>query len=66
MLPPRGRSKGRKTCTRARGYGIPRRPDVPCSEEDGVLHFDKNTAGLTTRTTAGTAGCMIAPYLVLQ
>jgi len=37
-----------------------------CSEEDGVLHFDKNTAGLTTRTTTGTAGCTIAPYLVLQ
>ncbi len=37
-----------------------------CSEEDGVVHFDPNTAGVTTRTTTGTAGCTIAPYLVLQ
>jgi type IV pilus assembly protein PilA len=37
-----------------------------CSEEDGVLHFDPNTTGLTARTTTGTAGCTIAPYLVLQ
>jgi type IV pilus assembly protein PilA len=37
-----------------------------CSEEDGVLHFDPNTAGSTTRTTGGTAACTIAPYLVLQ
>jgi hypothetical protein len=26
-----------------------------CSEEDGVLHFDPNTSGGTTRTTTGTA-----------
>ena len=37
-----------------------------CSEEDGVLHFDPNTAGSTARTTAGTAACTVAPYLVLQ
>ena len=37
-----------------------------CSEEDGVVHFDPNTTGLTARTTTGTAGCTIAPYLVLQ
>jgi type IV pilus assembly protein PilA len=37
-----------------------------CSEEDGVLHFDPNTAGSTARTTTGTAGCTVAPYLVLQ
>jgi type IV pilus assembly protein PilA len=37
-----------------------------CSEEDGVLHFDPNVAGVTVRTTAGTAACTAAPYLVLQ
>jgi len=37
-----------------------------CSEEDGVLHFDPNTAGVTTRTTTGTVACTAAPYLVLQ
>ena len=37
-----------------------------CSEEDGVLHFDPNTGGSVARTTTGTAGCTIAPYLVLQ
>jgi type IV pilus assembly protein PilA len=37
-----------------------------CSEEDGVLHFDPNTAGITGRTVTGTVGCTIAPYLVLQ
>jgi type IV pilus assembly protein PilA len=37
-----------------------------CSEEDGVLHFDPNTGGSIARTTTGTAGCTIAPYLVLQ
>jgi type IV pilus assembly protein PilA len=37
-----------------------------CSEEDGVLHFDPNTAGVTVRTTTGTVACTAAPYLVLQ
>jgi type IV pilus assembly protein PilA len=37
-----------------------------CSAEDGVLHFDPNTAGSTARTTTGMAGCSVAPYLVLQ
>jgi len=37
-----------------------------CSEEDGVVHFDPNTAGVTTRTTTGTVACTAAPYLVLQ
>jgi len=37
-----------------------------CSAEDGVLHFDPNTAGSTTRTTAGMAACSAAPYLVLN
>jgi type IV pilus assembly protein PilA len=37
-----------------------------CSEEDGVLHFDPNTGGSIARTINGTAGCTIAPYLVLQ
>ncbi len=36
-----------------------------CSEEDGVLLFDPNTAGVTTRTRGGTAACTIAPYVVL-
>src|SRR6202171_3713295 len=37
-----------------------------CSSADGVIHFDPNTAGVTTRTTAGVAACSGAPYLVLQ
>jgi type IV pilus assembly protein PilA len=37
-----------------------------CSSADGVIHFDPNTAGVTTRTTAGVAACSAAPYLVLQ
>jgi type IV pilus assembly protein PilA len=37
-----------------------------CSEEDGVLHADPNTAGSTTRDTGGLAVCGAAPYTVLQ
>jgi prepilin-type N-terminal cleavage/methylation domain-containing protein len=37
-----------------------------CSEEDGVLHFDPNVAGVTVRDTGGMAVCGAAPYLVLQ
>jgi type IV pilus assembly protein PilA len=37
-----------------------------CSEEDGVLHFDPNTAGSVALTTGGIAVCGAAPYLVLQ
>src|SRR6476619_6951717 len=37
-----------------------------CAAEDGVIHFDPNTAGSTARTTAGMAACSAAPYLVLQ
>jgi type IV pilus assembly protein PilA len=37
-----------------------------CSSSDAVIHFDPNTAGVTTRTTSGVAACSAAPYLVLQ
>ena len=37
-----------------------------CSSSDAVIHFDPNTAGVTTRTTTGVVACSAAPYLVLQ
>jgi hypothetical protein len=32
-----------------------------CSEEDGVLHFDPNVAGVTVRTTTGHSGLRCGP-----
>jgi hypothetical protein len=37
-----------------------------CPEKDGVLHFDPNTAGVTTQTTTGNGVCTAAPYVVPQ
>jgi prepilin-type N-terminal cleavage/methylation domain-containing protein len=36
-----------------------------CSAEDGVIHYDPNTAGSTAVSTA-TGTCAAAPYVVLQ